>query len=100
MTKEVITFAVIIALVTYVLGAIVKLKIDKIPNKYIPIQNVVIGVIAGFISWLLKIEPNLALSIIYCLMATTSAGGIADLVNRNNYMKQIETTSNNEEDLG
>ena len=34
-----VTYLIIIALVTYILGAITKVKIDKIPNKYIPLQN-------------------------------------------------------------
>ena len=31
-----VTYLIVIALVTYVLGSITKLKIDKIPNKFIP----------------------------------------------------------------
>ena len=46
-----ITYALIVSIVTYVLDAITKIFINKIPNKYIPIQNVIIGVISGWICY-------------------------------------------------
>ena len=54
------------------------------PNKYIPIQNVLIGIISGLICFIFKIEPNLLTAMVLCLSATMSAGGIADLVNVKN----------------
>ena len=83
-----VTYLMIIALVTYILGALVKTKVDKIPNKYIPLQNVIIGLVAGIVCYLIKIEPNIVNSILLCLLATTGAGGVADLVNKNNYKKE------------
>lgn len=74
-----ITYVVIIGIVTYILGAITKLFIDKIPNKYIPFQNVVIGIIAGLICYFTKIEPNILQALVLCLTASMGAGGIADL---------------------
>lgn len=47
-----INCVVIITLVTYIFGSINKLFIPIIPNKYIPIQNVIIGFISGFICYL------------------------------------------------
>jgi hypothetical protein len=85
-----ITYLMIIALVTYILGAITKTKVDKIPNKYIPLQNVIIGLVAGTVCFLIKIEPNIINSILLCLLATTGAGGVADLVNKNNYKEKEE----------
>ena len=61
-----VTYLIIIALVTYVLGAITKVKIDKIPNKYIPLQNVIIGVVSAVICIVWKIEPNPMQAIILC----------------------------------
>ncbi len=43
-----ITYLIVIALVAYVLGSITSLFISFIPNKYIPIQNVLIGLISAF----------------------------------------------------
>lgn len=81
-----ITYVIIIALVAYVFGAITKIFIDSIPNKYIPIQNVVIGIISAIICYFAKVETNLLQSIVLCLMATMGAGGIADLIN----IKKVE----------
>lgn len=47
-----ITYVVIVSIVTYVLGAITKLFIESIPNRYIPIQNVIIGVKSIRILWI------------------------------------------------
>lgn len=79
-----ITYVVIIAIVAYVLGAITKIFIDSIPNKYIPIQNVVVGIISALICFFTGIETNLLQSIVLCLVATMGAGGIADLINIKN----------------
>ena len=75
-----VTYLIVIALVTYILGSITKLKIDKIPNKFIPLQNVIIGAIAATICILTKIQPDPMQAIVLCLFATTGAGGINDLL--------------------
>ncbi len=75
-----ITYIIIISLVAYILGAVTKLFIDVIPNKFIPLQNVFIGVISGLICYFTKIESNLLQSLVLCLIATMGAGGVADLI--------------------
>lgn len=75
-----ITYVIIITIVAYIFGAITKLFIDSIPNKYIPIQNVIIGVISAIICYFAGIETNLLQSFVLCLIATMGAGGIADLI--------------------
>ena len=79
-----ITYVIIIAIIAYIFGAISKIFIDAIPNKYIPIQNVVIGIISALICYFTGIEPNLLQSIVLCVVATMGAGGIADLINIKN----------------
>ena len=74
-----ITYVVIITLVAYCLGSITKVFIDKIPNKYIPLQNVIIGIISALICYFTKIETNLLQAIVLCILSTMGAGGIADL---------------------
>ena len=74
-----ITYVIIIAVVAYILGAITKIFIDTVPNKYIPIQNVVVGIVSALICYFTKTEPNLLQSFVLCLVATMGAGGIADL---------------------
>ncbi len=79
-----ITYVIIIAIIAYICGAITKIFIDEIPNKFIPIQNVVIGAISAIICYFTGIEPNLLQAIVLCLVATMGAGGIADLINIKN----------------
>ena len=79
-----ITYVIIIAIIAYIFGAITKIFIDAIPNKFIPIQNVVIGLISAIICYFTGIEPNLLQAIVLCLVATMGAGGIADLINIKN----------------
>ena len=78
-----ITYVVIIAIVAYVFGAITKTFINEIPNRFIPLQNVVIGLISALICYFTKLEPNFLQAIVLCLMATMGAGGIADLTKIN-----------------
>lgn len=75
-----ITYVIIVALVTYVLGIFTKLKWNKIPSKYIPIQNILIALISTLICYFSKVEPNFLQAFILCLTATMGAGGMADLV--------------------
>lgn len=79
-----ITYVVIIAIVAYVLGAITKIFIAAVPNKYIPIQNVVVGIVSALICYFTDIETNLLQAIVLCLVACMGAGGIADLINIKN----------------
>ena len=79
-----ITYVIIIAIIAYICGAITKIFIDEIPNKFIPIQNVVIGIISALICYFTGIEANLLQSIVLCLVACMGAGGIADLINIKN----------------
>ena len=53
--------------------------VDAVPNKYIPIQNVIIGVISGLICYFVGIEPDLLTSLVLCLISAICAGGVADL---------------------
>lgn len=74
-----VTYMVIITLVTLVLGAITKTFIEKIPSRFIPLQNLIIGIISSVIVILTKIETDLLQAIVLCLTATMGAGGIYDL---------------------
>lgn len=74
-----ITYVVIVAIITYIFGAITKTFIDSIPNKYIPLQNVLIGIASGLICYFCAIETDLLQALVLCITATMGAGGIADL---------------------
>ena len=75
-----ISYMIILAIVTYIFGAITKIFIDKVPNKFIPLQNVLIGVFSALICYFFGIETNLLQAFVLCLSAALSAGGVADLV--------------------
>ena len=79
-----ITYVIVIAIIAYIFGAITKIFIDSIPNKYIPIQNVVIGLISGLICYFTGIETNLLQALVLCIVACMGAGGVADLINIKN----------------
>ena len=73
-----ITVAIIITVLTLVAGEITKLT--AIDNKYIPLQNIIIAVIASIICIVFKVQDMSVLeAIITCIFGTMSAGGIADL---------------------
>lgn len=78
-----ITYVIIIGIIAYIFGAITKIFIDSIPNKYIPIQNVVIGIISAVICYFTGIETNLLQALVLCIVACMGAGGVADLININ-----------------
>ena len=75
-----VTYILIITLVAYVFSSITKVFISVIPNRYTPLQNVIIGLISAFVCYFTKIETNLFDAIILCLISTMSAGGIDDLI--------------------
>ena len=73
-----ITIAIVVMALTLIAGEIT--KITTIPNKYIPLQNIIIAVIASIVCILFKVENMGVLeTIITCIFASMSAGGIADL---------------------
>ena len=82
-----ISLSVVIMLVAYIFGAITKMFVTKIPNKFIPMQNVIIGIISGVICYFLALDNNLLNSILVGLMSTMSAGGIADLIDSKKIQK-------------
>ena len=53
--------------------------VDRMSNRFIPIQNVIIGLINGFVCYFANIETNLFNSIVVCLVAAQAAGGVSDL---------------------
>lgn len=73
-----ITVAIIITALTLVAGEITKLT--KLPNKYIPLQNIVIAIIASIVCIIFKVE-NMGIleTIVTCIFATMSAGGLYDI---------------------
>ena len=77
-----LTVSLIVMLVAYTSGAIMEAIFgNKITSRFIPIQNVCVGIISGLICYFGGLEKNLLVSIGSCMMATLSAGGITHLIN-------------------
>lgn len=73
-----ITVALIITALTLVAGQITKLT--SIDNKWIPLQNIIIAIVAIIVCLVFKVENMSILeTIVTCIFGTMSAGGIADL---------------------
>lgn len=73
-----ITIAIVVMALTLIAGEIT--KVTNLDNKYIPLQNIIIAVVASIVCIVFKVEGMEVLeTIITCVFATMSAGGIADL---------------------
>lgn len=75
MTFELI-FSVVTAVITGVLGALTKNKV--VPSKYIPIQNIVIGIIAAIVAVYFKLFNDIPTAIIVSLALSLGVGGAYD----------------------
>lgn len=64
-------------LITLLFGWLSK-KFDWIESKYIPYQNLCIGLLAGVLCYVVGINENLTISILTCLTSSMCAGGTYD----------------------
>jgi hypothetical protein len=81
-----LSIASIIAFVTLILGQITK-KFNLVNSKYLPFQNIIIGIISGLLVYLTGLEPNIYNAIITCLMSAFGAGGIYDTYKKGKEIK-------------
>lgn len=73
-----ITVALIITALTLIAGEITKLT--SIDNRYIPLQNLMIAVVASIVCVVFKVQDMSVLeTVLTCIFGTMSAGGIADI---------------------
>ena len=75
MTFELI-FAVVTAVVTGVLGAIT--KNNPIPSRFIPLQNIGIGIIAACVAVYFNLFNDIPTAIIFSLAISLGVGGAYD----------------------
>ncbi len=73
-----LTISGVVAFVTLILGELTK-KIGLVNKKYIPIQSVVVGILSGFIVWLVELDTNLLSSMISCIISSLCASGLYDV---------------------
>lgn len=73
-----ITVAIIVYSITLLLGEIT--KATSIPNKYIPLQNVIIAILSSIICIVFKVEGlGILETVITCLLSSLGAGGTVDI---------------------
>lgn len=87
MTLELI-FGVVQAVVTAVLGAIIHKT--KIPNYLIPLQNAIIGALAGILSMYFGIYDNIVMAMFMCLAISMGVGGTYDAMQIKKKSKNIK----------
>ena len=75
-TNEIII--VTTAFVTYVFGILSK-RFNWMESNYIPVQNLLIGIIAGLLVYYGGLNTSLISSVIVCCAAALTAGGAYDL---------------------
>ena len=71
-------FALVQAIVTAVLGTF--LKDSVVPSKWIPIQNIVIGLISSGIAIYFGLFINIPVAIFTCLAISLGVGGTYDAI--------------------
>lgn len=73
-----LSISMIVLCLTLIAGQITKLT--KIDNKWIPLQNIIIAIIASIVCIIFKVQNLSPIeTIVSCVIATMSAGGISDL---------------------
>lgn len=75
-------FALVQAIVTAILGAIFKEKV--VPSRFVPIQNLVIGLISAGIAVYFDLFANVPLAIVTCLAISLGVGGGYDALQAKN----------------
>ena len=66
------------AIVTFAFGVFVK-KFNLLESKYIPIQNALIGLVAGLLAFSCELYDNVWIAVVTCFLASMGAGGTYDL---------------------
>lgn len=69
-------FGVIQAVVTAVLGSFTKK--GKVPKRFIPLQNAIVGLIAGLLSVYFGVYDNVIMAMFMCLAVSMGVGGVYD----------------------
>lgn len=73
-----LVFVVVSAVITGVLGTIFKDKV--VPARFIPIQNIVIGVVAAIVAVYFNLFDNVGVAILVSLAVSLGVGGGYDAI--------------------
>ena len=92
-----IIFGVVQAIVTAIAGII--FKKTNVPARYIPIQNIIIGIIAGLLAYYFGIYTDIPTALMLCLAISLGVGGAYDAVIIPNKTKEQQVPEANGEPL-
>lgn len=73
-----LVFVVVSAVITGVLGTIFKDKV--VPARFIPIQNIVIGIVAAIVAVYFNLFDNVGVAILVSLAVSLGVGGGYDAI--------------------
>lgn len=73
-----LVFGVIQAVVSIILAYCTKNTV--VPSKWIPLQNLIVGILAGLCSYFFGIYTNLGVAIFSSLAVALAVGGVYDTV--------------------
>ena len=73
-----LVFVVVSAVITGVLGTIFKDRV--VPSRFIPIQNIVIGIIAAIVAVYFNLFDNIGTAILISLAVSLGVGGAYDAI--------------------
>lgn len=77
-----LVFAVVTTLTTAILGTFFKNKV--VPSRLIPVQNLVIGILAAVVAVYFKLFTDIPTAILISLSLSLGVGGTYDLVQTKN----------------
>ena len=73
---------IVTAIVTGIFGILTK-KFEWDSSEYIPIQNILIGIISGLLVYLTGLNESIINSLIICVFSSLTAGGAYDVTKIN-----------------
>ena len=68
-----VTYMLLVSVVAYVLGAVERLFMETMSDRFIPIQNVIVGLISGIVCYFADIESNFSILFSVSFSSTTIA---------------------------
>lgn len=76
-------------LMTLLFGGLAK-RFGWVEKTYLPIQNILIGILAGLLCWIIGLNENILTSILICLTSSMCAGGVYDVTQINRKIEENE----------
>lgn len=90
MTTDINMIMMIVTMVvTFLMGEITK-RYNKNRAEYIPVQNLLIGIIAGVLIYFSGLNTNILNAILTSIFASMSSGGVYDAMKTKKEKEEVE----------